>query len=60
MAHVNAVKTPGLGDNPFMFGTGMNTQMGQMLGASSDVPQGLTGRARTRWRIAGSTLHSTH
>ena len=45
VAHANAVKTLGLGGKVFVFGTDMNNQMGQMLQASDDILQGVTGQA---------------
>ncbi len=45
VAHANAVKTLGLGDKVFVFGTDMNNQMGQMLQASDNILQGVTGQA---------------
>ena len=45
VAHANAVKTQGLGGKVFVFGTDMNNQMGQMLQASDDILQGVTGQA---------------
>ena len=45
MAEANAVKTLGLTGKVFVFGTDMNNQMGQMLQASDNVLQGVTGQA---------------
>ncbi len=45
VAHANAVKTQGLSGKVFVFGTDMNNQMGQMLQASDDILQGVTGQA---------------
>jgi len=45
VAHANAVKTLGLGGKVAVFGTDMNNQMGQMLQASDDILQGVTGQA---------------
>ena len=45
VAHANAVKTQGLGGKVYVFGTDMNNQMGQMLQASDDILQGVTGQA---------------
>jgi len=45
VAEANAVKTLGLAGKVFVFGTDMNNQMGQMLLASDNVLQGVTGQA---------------
>jgi simple sugar transport system substrate-binding protein/ribose transport system substrate-binding protein len=45
VAEANAVKTQGLAGKVFVFGTDMNNQMGQMLQASDNVLQGVTGQA---------------
>ncbi len=45
VAHANAVKTLGLQGQVYVFGTDMNNQMGQMLQASDDILQGVTGQA---------------
>jgi ABC-type sugar transport system substrate-binding protein len=45
VAEANAVKTLGLAGKVFVFGTDMNNQMGQMLQASDNVLQGVTGQA---------------
>jgi ABC-type sugar transport system substrate-binding protein len=45
VAEANAVKTLGLGDKVFVFGTDMNNQMGQMLQAPDNILQGVTGQA---------------
>jgi ABC-type sugar transport system substrate-binding protein len=45
VAEANAVKTLGLAGKVFVFGTDMNNQMGQMLLASDDILQGVTGQA---------------
>ena len=45
VAEANAVKTLGLGEKVFVFGTDMNNQMGQMLQAGDNVLQGVTGQA---------------
>jgi ABC-type sugar transport system substrate-binding protein len=45
VAHANAVKTLGLGDKVYVFGTDMNNQMGQMLQAPDNILQGVTGQA---------------
>ena len=45
VAHANAVKTLGLGGKVAVFGTDMNNQMGQMLQASDNILQGVTGQA---------------
>jgi ABC-type sugar transport system substrate-binding protein len=45
VAEANAVKTLGLAGKVFVFGTDMNNQMGQMLLASDNILQGVTGQA---------------
>jgi ABC-type sugar transport system substrate-binding protein len=45
VGEANAVKTLGLGDKVYVFGTDMNNQMGQMLQAGDNILQGVTGQA---------------
>jgi sugar transport system substrate-binding protein len=45
VGEANAVKTLGLSGKVFVFGTDMNNQMGQMLQATDNVLQGVTGQA---------------
>ncbi|HEX9015502.1 MAG TPA: substrate-binding domain-containing protein [Chloroflexota bacterium] len=45
VAEANAVKTLGLSGKVYVFGTDMNSQMGQMLQANDNILQGVTGQA---------------